>query len=68
MSAATDCLRVLRDYRDELSAKGEGLGRRWVERCILRLQRRIGDRADLLTQNEVDSGRMPLEPPGGTPD
>lgn len=63
MSTATDCLAVLREYRDQLHQLGEVAGKRWVERCIARLQRRIGDREDAITDLEIDSARMPLDGP-----
>ena len=63
MSEATPCIQSLREFRSALRRDGNLVGAYWANRCIMRLQRLLGDGGDRLAQDELDSARMPLDPP-----
>jgi hypothetical protein len=60
---ADACLLVLDELASEYDRKGELHDARVIRRAMARLERRLGVRVPL-TQEVVDSARMPLDPPG----
>ncbi|MES2959822.1 MAG: hypothetical protein V4792_16655 [Pseudomonadota bacterium] len=63
MSEATPCIQVLRKLRRKLAAQGDLVGIRYMNRGIAALRRELGDRHDLISELEIESARMPLDPP-----
>lgn len=63
MSDATPCLKIMRAERDAYRERGEIHDARVVERLMMKIQRRIGDRQDAIDDLDFDSARMPLDGP-----